>query len=131
MGYGLHIGWAIEGAIGTEFKIDASYLSVHVNMSGKLEESTKEYGVPLLLSGEFTALLSASARKYTRLLDRVLIAGKKYDFHTFDVTNIPESFGDPVTVTSLDYVNDENVAFLQKDMNPGAISRIIPSLLLL
>ena len=27
MGFGLHIGWAIEGAIGSKFKIDASYLS--------------------------------------------------------------------------------------------------------
>ena len=24
---GLHYGWAIEGAVGSEFKIDASYLS--------------------------------------------------------------------------------------------------------
>lgn len=27
LGMGLHIGWGIEGAIGSEFKIDASYLS--------------------------------------------------------------------------------------------------------
>ena len=27
MGFGLHVGWAIEGAIGSEYKIDASYLS--------------------------------------------------------------------------------------------------------
>jgi hypothetical protein len=26
-GFGLHSGWAIQGAIGTEFKIDAIYLS--------------------------------------------------------------------------------------------------------
>ncbi len=25
MGFGLHIGWAIEGPIGSQFKIDASY----------------------------------------------------------------------------------------------------------
>lgn len=31
MGFGLHRGWAIEGAIGSEFKVDASYLSPHVN----------------------------------------------------------------------------------------------------
>ncbi len=41
MGYGLHIGWGIEGAIGSEFKIDASYLSPNVNMSSKLEEKSK------------------------------------------------------------------------------------------
>jgi class 3 adenylate cyclase len=52
MGYGMHIGWAIEGAIGSFYKIDASYLSPHVNMSAKLEESTKAFGVPLLITGE-------------------------------------------------------------------------------
>ena len=50
MGFGLHIGWAIEGAIGSEFKIDASYLSPNVNMSTRLEGMTKIYGVPLLLT---------------------------------------------------------------------------------
>lgn len=33
MGFGLHQGWAIEGAIGSDFKIDASYLSPNVNMA--------------------------------------------------------------------------------------------------
>ena len=36
MGFGLHIGWAIEGAIGSEYKIDASYLSPNVNMASRL-----------------------------------------------------------------------------------------------
>ena len=41
MGFGLHIGWGIEGAIGSEFKIDASYLSPNVNMAARLEAATK------------------------------------------------------------------------------------------
>lgn len=41
MGFGLHVGWAIEGAIGSEFKIDASYLSPNVNMASRLEAATK------------------------------------------------------------------------------------------
>ena len=49
LGFGLHCGWSIEGAIGSTFKIDASYLSPHVNMSSKLEEKTKEYGANLII----------------------------------------------------------------------------------
>merc|ERR1712032_548260 len=30
LSFGLHYGWAIEGAVGSEFKIDASYLSQNV-----------------------------------------------------------------------------------------------------
>ncbi|RYY84823.1 hypothetical protein EON63_08505 [archaeon] len=41
IGSGLHVGWAIEGAIGSNRKIDASYLSPHVNASEFLESSTK------------------------------------------------------------------------------------------
>jgi class 3 adenylate cyclase len=41
MGFGLHCGWAIEGAIGSFYKIDASYLSPNVNMAARLEAATK------------------------------------------------------------------------------------------
>ena len=41
LGFGLHLGWAIEGMIGSNFKADASYLSPHVNISAKLEGATK------------------------------------------------------------------------------------------
>ena len=41
MGFGLNLGWAIEGAIGSAHKIDASYLSPNVNMSSRLEAATK------------------------------------------------------------------------------------------
>ena len=51
MGFGMHVGWAIEGAIGSFYKIDASYLSPNVNMASRLEAATKQFGVPLLYSG--------------------------------------------------------------------------------
>lgn len=41
MGFGLHVGWSIEGAIGSFYKIDASYLSPNVNMAARLEAATK------------------------------------------------------------------------------------------
>ena len=41
MGFGLHVGWGIEGAIGSTFKIDASYLSPNVNMASRVNYATK------------------------------------------------------------------------------------------
>lgn len=58
LGYGIHMGWSIEGAIGSEYKIDASYLSPNVNIASDLEGSTKSYGVPLLISGEMMTCCS-------------------------------------------------------------------------
>lgn len=71
IGSGLHVGWAIEGAIGSHRKIDASYLSPHVNNTEYLESSTKQYGVPLLMSEMFFRLLSPAAAKYCRQVDRI------------------------------------------------------------
>ena len=58
MGFGLHVGWAIEGPIGSEFKIDASYLGSHVNMASRLEGATKAYGIPILISGDLYDLMT-------------------------------------------------------------------------
>jgi len=50
LGLGLHKGYCIEGAIGSYYKIDPTYLSVHVKMAERLEGATKKFGVPLLIS---------------------------------------------------------------------------------
>jgi len=71
MGCGLHMGWAIEGAIGSDKKIDASYISPHVNWSEFLESSTKEYGVPILMSEPFFKLLSPNVTKWCRQVDNI------------------------------------------------------------
>ena len=75
MGFGMHIGWAIEGAIGSQFKIDASYLSPNVNVASALEGSTKIYGVPLLISGPLFDFFSDPIKKYCRQIDTVMIKG--------------------------------------------------------
>jgi len=86
IGSGLHMGWAIEGAIGTNSKIDASYLSPHVNTTEFLESSTKAYGVALLISEPFYRLLSPAAQKYVRQVDCVKKSTKADPFgmYTYD-----------------------------------------------
>jgi len=87
MGFGLHVGWAIEGAIGSEHKVDASYLSPNVNISARLEAATKQFGVPLLFTGEFTSLLSTSVQRRCRQIDCVTVKGSvnPVKLYTFDV----------------------------------------------
>ena len=50
MGFGLHAGWAIEGAVGSLQKVDATYLSPHVNMAARMEAASRQFGVALLLT---------------------------------------------------------------------------------
>lgn len=66
IGFGLHIGWSIEGAIGSEFKIDASYLSPNVNMASTLEAATKGYGTPLLFTGDLYKTCTEKLQKEAR-----------------------------------------------------------------
>lgn len=87
IGCGLHFGWAIEGAIGSSKKIDASYISPHVNMTESLEGATKEYGTSILMSEQFYELLSLEAMSGCRKVDVV----KKRDsdlvtnLYTYDI----------------------------------------------
>eukprot|EP00242_Pyramimonas_sp_CCMP2087_P017900 CAMPEP_0198225586 /NCGR_PEP_ID=MMETSP1445-20131203/101721_1 /TAXON_ID=36898 /ORGANISM="Pyramimonas sp., Strain CCMP2087" /LENGTH=1587 /DNA_ID=CAMNT_0043905157 /DNA_START=140 /DNA_END=4903 /DNA_ORIENTATION=+ len=88
MGFGLHLGWAIEGAIGSEHKLDPSYLSPHVNITSRLENATKLYGVPLLMSAAFyRGLESRHNKRYCRKIDCVTVKGsnEKMLLYTFDI----------------------------------------------
>lgn len=85
MGFGMHLGWSIEGAIGSVFKIDASYLSPNVNLASKLEEKTKEYGVVIVLSAEFVNYLSAEAKKATRIIDIIHMDNDDKDIYLYTI----------------------------------------------
>lgn len=73
--YGMDAGWAVEGAVGSEYKIDATYLSPHVNMASRMMSATKQYGVTILLSQAVEELLSKPARARLRHLDTVFVKG--------------------------------------------------------
>lgn len=73
--YGMDAGWAVEGAVGSEHKIDATYLSPHVNMASRMMSATKQYGVTILLSQAVEELLSKQARERLRHLDTVYVKG--------------------------------------------------------
>ena len=77
MGFGLHLGWAIEGAIGSDYKIDASYLSPDVKISDHLELLTKVYGVMLLFSKELYDNLTVEVQGLSRELDAIKLHGRQ------------------------------------------------------
>lgn len=107
MGFGLHLGWAIEGAIGSTYKMDASYLSPNVNISARLEAATKQYGVYILISGELYDLCSQRIKKICRLIDIVAVKGsiKPIRLYTIDVniSNLPPDVEKKSTSTKKRY----------------------------
>jgi len=101
MGFGLHAGKAVQGAIGSQRKLDATYISESVERSEFLESSTKKYGVPLLMSDAFYNLLDSNNRRRCRKLDQLIMlreedeglsdphelldSGEKMSIYTFDM----------------------------------------------
>lgn len=71
---GLHAGWAVQSAIGSDVKLNISYLSVHQDMAHTLTALAKHvYKVRLIISGEFRAQLSHQRQSSCRHLDRVVL----------------------------------------------------------
>ena len=75
LGMGLHMGQCVEGALGSYYKIDPTYLSPHVKMSERLESSTKVFGVPILISEPLWKKLSRKTKTYTRCVDWCIYEG--------------------------------------------------------
>jgi class 3 adenylate cyclase len=73
--FGLHAGWAIEGAVGSEFKVDASYLSPNVSIVSTVESATSIYNVPILVSEAVVELASEQMADKCRVVDRVKLRG--------------------------------------------------------
>jgi class 3 adenylate cyclase len=83
----LHAGWGVEGAIGSKHKIDASYISPHVNIAARVLDITPKYGVELLFTDSITDNLCTKARVRTRKVDCVLLKASvdPTGIHTFDL----------------------------------------------
>jgi class 3 adenylate cyclase len=115
MGFGLHSGWAIEGSIGSKVKVDASYLSLHVNLASRLEAATNKYHVPLLMSHAFVSGLTGSLQSTCRRADRVVLSDSNesitifhHDMDTFQsLQNKPKDYSDLILATS--WKNKEEV----------------------
>ena len=79
MGFGLHAGKAAQCAIGSERKIDATYVSEAVERAEYLESSTKKYGLKILMSDSFYDLLDPSNRRRCRKIDQIIFPDEDDD----------------------------------------------------
>ena len=87
MGFGLHLGYGIEGPVGSIFKIEVSYLSPNVNIASRLETATKQFGVNLLISGNLYNLFTEEMKGICRYVDCVTVKGSSepINLYTIDI----------------------------------------------
>lgn len=82
---GLHCGWAIEGAVGSEYKIDASYVSPNVSITTALERATHTYGVIFIVAQSVVEKLTPTMASKCRRIDNAILEGSQTPIQIFAV----------------------------------------------
>lgn len=89
--YGIHVGYAVEGSIGTDMKVDPLYLSSDVQLALRIEELNEQYNTSILMTGELYDLLSEKGQERVRKIDQILVKqslqGMK-ELYSFDMKPI-------------------------------------------
>lgn len=71
--FGIHVGYAIEGSIGTPMKVDALYLSSDLQIAHRVQQLNTNYDTQILITGDFYDLLSQKGQSQVRQIDNVFI----------------------------------------------------------
>jgi PAS domain S-box-containing protein len=85
IGIGINTGKLMLGTVGGNFRMDSTVISDAVNLSSRLEQLTKVYSVPLLISHYTLSQLQEPMNFALRLIDRVQVKGKSQKVAVFEV----------------------------------------------
>ncbi|CAG9332402.1 unnamed protein product [Blepharisma stoltei] len=84
-----HIGWIIQGPLGSNIKVAPGYISPSIDLCKKLIMAVEEFKVPLLLTGEFYSSLEEKGQNACRRIGNVMIQELEafMGLYTFDLTD--------------------------------------------
>lgn len=69
MSFALHTGKACEGPIGSEFKVDAIYISREIQIASRIDGLCDVYNREILLTDDFYNMLSERSKELTRKIE--------------------------------------------------------------